>query len=70
MENETHKLLWDFETQIAHLISARQPDLVIINKNKREIDELLRNQQLTLVGKTREGVNNNNFISFCIVFDI
>ena len=26
MENETYKLLWDFEIQTDHLISARRPD--------------------------------------------
>ena len=26
LENEIHKLLWDFEIQTDHLISARQPD--------------------------------------------
>ena len=36
LENEAHKLLWDFEIQTDHLISARQPDLmIIINKQKR-----------------------------------
>ena len=34
-EKETHKLLWDFEMQTDHLISARPPDLLIINKRKR-----------------------------------
>ena len=34
LENETHKLLWDFEIQTEHLISARQPHQVIVNKNK------------------------------------
>ncbi len=34
-ENETHKLLWDFDIQTDHLISARRPDLIIINKKKR-----------------------------------
>ena len=33
LENETHKLLWDFEIQTDHLISARLPDLVIVKKN-------------------------------------
>ena len=33
LENDTHKLLWDIHTD--HLISARRPDLIIINKNKR-----------------------------------
>ena len=35
LENETHKLIWDFDIQTDHLISAWQPDLVIINKKKR-----------------------------------
>ena len=34
-ENATHKLLWDFNIQTDHLISARRPDLIIINKEKR-----------------------------------
>ena len=35
LENETHKLLWDFQFQADQLISTRRPDLVIINKKKR-----------------------------------
>ena len=31
----THKLPWDFDTQTDHLISARRPNLIIINKNLR-----------------------------------
>ena len=34
MENETHKLFWDFEIQTHHQISARRPDLVIVNKKR------------------------------------
>ena len=34
IENDTHKLLWDFNIQTDHLISARRPDLIIINKKK------------------------------------
>ena len=34
LKNETHKLVWDFEIQTDYLILARQPDLVIINKNE------------------------------------
>ena len=36
LENETHKFLWDFEIQTDHLISVRRPDVIIINKKKRE----------------------------------
>ena len=35
LENDTHKLLWDFNIQTDHLIPARRPDLIIINKKKR-----------------------------------
>ena len=37
LENETHKLPWNFEIQMNHLISARRPDLVIVNKKKNKI---------------------------------
>ena len=39
LENNTQKLLWDFDIQTDHLIPARRPDLIIINK-KREIAKL------------------------------
>ena len=35
LENATHKLLWDFNIQTDHLIPARRPDLIIINKKER-----------------------------------
>ena len=35
LENYRHKLLWDFDIQTNHLISARRPDLIIINQKKR-----------------------------------
>ena len=34
-ENDTHKLLWDLDIQMDHLISARRLDWMIINKKKR-----------------------------------
>ena len=34
LENETHKVLWDFKMQTDHPIPARRPDLVIVNKYK------------------------------------
>ena len=36
LENETHKILWDFEVQIDHIISARRPNQVIVNKKKKK----------------------------------
>ena len=32
-KNDTHKLLWYFDIQTDHLISARRPALIIINNN-------------------------------------
>ena len=34
LENEIHKILWDFKIQIDHLIPTRRQDLVIVNKTK------------------------------------
>ena len=36
LENEKHKLLWDFKIQTDHLISARRPDLIITNQKKKK----------------------------------
>ena len=40
LENNTHKLPWYFDIQTDHLISARRPGLIIINKQKREFSKL------------------------------
>ena len=34
LENETHKLIWDFEIQTDHQILSRRPDLIIIKKER------------------------------------
>ena len=34
--NDTHKLLWHFDIHKDHLISARRPDLIRINKIKKK----------------------------------
>ena len=36
LENDTHKLLWDFDIQTDPRISARRPDLIIINNNNKK----------------------------------
>ena len=36
LENDTHKLLWDFDIHTDHLISARRPNLIMTKKKKRE----------------------------------
>ena len=37
LENEIHKILWDFEIQTDHLIQARKPDLMLINEKKENL---------------------------------
>ena len=39
-ENDSRKLLWDFNIQTDHLIPVRRPDFIIINKKKRESAKL------------------------------
>ena len=34
LENDTHKLLWDFNIQTDHLIPTRRPGLIIINRKR------------------------------------
>ena len=42
LENDTHKLVWDFNIQTDHLIPARRPDLIIIiNKKKKKICKII-----------------------------
>ena len=36
LENDLHKLLWDFNIQTDHLIPARRPGLIIINNKKKK----------------------------------
>ena len=48
LENDTHKLLWDFDKQTDHLISARRPDLIVINKKGK--DENLQNYRFCSPG--------------------
>ena len=38
-ENDTHKLLWDFDIHTDHLILARRPDLIINKKKKRKKEQ-------------------------------
>ena len=48
LENDAHKLLWDFDIKTDHIISARRPDLIIINKKKKK--ENLQNSRLCCPG--------------------
>ena len=44
-ENETHKLLWDFELQTDHLIPTRRLNLEIVNKKKKKKKEKKKNKK-------------------------
>ena len=35
LENENYKILWDFSIQTDHVLEARRPDLVLVDKKKR-----------------------------------
>ena len=37
IENETHKLQWDFDIHTDHLISVWRPELIIINKKNENL---------------------------------
>ena len=36
IENENFKILWDFTIQCDHIIEARRPDIVVVDKVKKE----------------------------------
>ena len=38
LENDTHKIWWDFNIQTDHLIPTRRTDLIIINKKRELVD--------------------------------
>ncbi len=42
LENDTHKLIWDFNIQTDPLIPARRPDLIIKKKKKKEKSGILQ----------------------------
>ena len=41
LNNDAHKLLWDFDIHADHLISARRPYLIIINQKKERICKIV-----------------------------
>ena len=46
VENEMHKLLWDFEIQTDSLISSKQSVLIIINKKRKKKKKKEKNENL------------------------
>ena len=50
LENDSHKLLWDFNIQTGHLIPARRPDIIIIKPPPKK-KENLQNCRLCCPGR-------------------
>ena len=46
LENDSHKLLWDFNIQTDHLIPARRPDLIIINKKEKKKEKKKKKKRI------------------------
>ena len=42
LEDCTHKIIWDFDIHVDHLIPARSTDLIIINKKKKKRREFAK----------------------------
>ena len=38
LDNEDHKILWDFSIQTDHVIEARTPDLVLVDNKERNCE--------------------------------
>ena len=53
LENETHKVLRNFEIQTDDLISARRPDLVILKKKKERKKRTCRVVDFTVLANHR-----------------
>ena len=49
LENNTHKLLWDFDIHTDHRISVRIPDLIIISKKKKKKKKRKRKRNCQIV---------------------
>ena len=66
LENDLHKLLWDFNIQTDHLFLTRRPDLIIINNNKKEN---LQNCRLCCGADHRINLKENekkdNYLDLC-----
>ena len=66
-ENETHKLLWDFDIQPDHRISARRSDRVIVNNKKKSCPIVDFAVQGDLRVKLKEGRKGDRYLNFARV---
>ena len=74
LENDMHKLLWDFVIQTDHLLSARRPDIIIINnKNKKRTCKLVdlavpANHRVKLGKKVKRRINTSSLLGLVSLF--
>ena len=61
-ENDSHKLLWDFDIHTDHLISARRPDLIIILKKREFVKLSTLQSQLTTEKKLKEFEKSDKYL--------
>ena len=55
LENESHRILWDFEIQKCHTIQTRTRKFVVFNKkNRHQVDLAVPDDQLKKKLKTRQ----------------
>ena len=64
IENEMHKILWDFEILTDHPIRARRPDQVLINKKKRTCHLMDFVVQVDNIIKKKESKKIDKFLAF------
>ena len=63
LENETHKLPWDFAIQKNQLISARQSDLLLVKNKKRTCRMVDFAAQVDHGVKLKESENENKYLN-------
>ena len=65
LENETYKIRLDSEVQTDHLISARRPELVIVDKKKKKKKKICRIVEFPVLTdyrvKLNEGEEKDNY---------
>ena len=74
LENDTHKLQWDFDIQTDQLISTRRPYLIMINKKKNKTKKKWKKKWICKIVdfavpadhriKLKECENKNNNLDF------
>ena len=61
LENETHKILWNFVIQTDYLISARRPDIIIIEKKENlQKSKIERKRKEGKIPRPCQGIEKKN----------